>query len=185
MKVFLLQRCDLRDTCAAHLPIVPSQFRRNRQYKHIWSCFSQYFGKFLRGSSLVSPQSIAAGIGISNFLGVVFHVVFEFFILRFNEEDTTQLSGSILLWFLDSPFLFCFAFRCIRHTGCAASTGPFLSPKTRNASLFGPFVGRDGPLWEVWEIEISTQKTDFDHLSCLEPHIFGEENQSVSIPKTI
>ena len=45
----------------------------------------------------------------------VFHGVFEFFIFWFNEEDTTHLSGIIELWFLDSPFFLCFAFRCIRH----------------------------------------------------------------------
>ena len=38
MNLFLLQRCDHRDTCAAHLPIVFSYIRRHRQYKHIWSC---------------------------------------------------------------------------------------------------------------------------------------------------
>ena len=60
-------------------------------------------------------QSIAAGIGNSNFLRAFFHGVFKFFIIRFNEEDTTSLSCIIELWFLDCPLLLCLAFRCIRH----------------------------------------------------------------------
>ena len=50
MNLFLLQQCDIRDTCAAHLPIVFSQIGRHRQYKHNWSCVSQYCGRFLRGN---------------------------------------------------------------------------------------------------------------------------------------
>ena len=46
---------------------------------------------------------------------IVFHVMLKFFIIWFNEEDTTSLSGVIELWFLDCPLLLLFAFRCIRH----------------------------------------------------------------------
>ena len=38
------------------------------------------------------------------------HCTFEFFILRFNEEDTTQSFGIIELWFLDGPFCFVLLF---------------------------------------------------------------------------
>ena len=58
-------------------------------------------------------QGIAAGIRISNFLRAFFHDVLEVLILRFNEEYSSQLSGIIVLWFLDNPFLLCFLFRCI------------------------------------------------------------------------
>ena len=72
MKLFLLQRCDHRDSCAAHLPIVFSQIRRHRQYKHIWSCVSQYCGRFPLRQFTGVWQSIAAGIGTSNFLRAFF-----------------------------------------------------------------------------------------------------------------
>ena len=45
----------------------------------------------------------------------VFHDRLKFFVIWFNEEDTTSLSCIIEFWFLDSPFLLCFLFRCIRH----------------------------------------------------------------------
>ena len=44
-----------------------------------------------------------------------FHGVLKFFIIWFNEEDTTYSSGIIELLFLDRPFLLRFAFCCIRH----------------------------------------------------------------------
>ena len=43
------------------------------------------------------------------------HRELEFFVVWFNEEHFSQLSGIVELWFLDSPSLFCFLFRCIRH----------------------------------------------------------------------
>ena len=45
----------------------------------------------------------------------ILHGVFEFLIIRINEVNTTQSSGVVELWFLDSPFLFFFAFRRIGH----------------------------------------------------------------------
>ena len=45
-----------------------------------------------------------------------FHCELEFFVVWFNEEYSSQLSGIVELWFLDSPSLFCFLFRCIGHT---------------------------------------------------------------------
>ena len=42
-----------------------------------------------------------------------FHCELEFFVVWFNEEYSSQLSGIVELWFLDSPSLFCFLFRCI------------------------------------------------------------------------
>ena len=55
-------------------------------------------------------QGIAAGIGTSNFPRA-----FEFFIIRINEINTTQPSGIVELWFLDSPLSLFFAFRRIGH----------------------------------------------------------------------
>ena len=44
-----------------------------------------------------------------------FHSELEFFVVWFNEEYFPQLSGIVELWFLDSPSLLGFLFRCIRH----------------------------------------------------------------------
>ena len=44
-----------------------------------------------------------------------FHCELEFFVVWFHEEISSQLSGIIELWFLDSPSLFSFLFRCIGH----------------------------------------------------------------------
>ena len=44
-----------------------------------------------------------------------FHRKLEFFVVWLNEEYSSQLSGIVELWFLDSPSLFCFLCRCIRH----------------------------------------------------------------------
>ena len=44
-----------------------------------------------------------------------FHCELEFFIVWFNEEYSSQLSGIVELRLLDSPLLLRFAFRCIRH----------------------------------------------------------------------
>ena len=44
-----------------------------------------------------------------------FRCELQFFVAWFNEEYSSQLSGIVELWFLDSPFLFCFLFRCVRH----------------------------------------------------------------------
>ena len=44
-----------------------------------------------------------------------FHCELEFFIVWFNEEYSSQLSGIVELWFLDCPSSFYFFFRCIRH----------------------------------------------------------------------
>ena len=63
----LVQRCDLRDTCAAPLPIFISQIRRHRKYKHIWSFVSQYLLQVSPRPFTGVLQGIAAGIGISNF----------------------------------------------------------------------------------------------------------------------
>ena len=44
-----------------------------------------------------------------------FHSEFEFFVVWLNEEYSSQVSSVFELWFLDSPSLFCFLFRCIGH----------------------------------------------------------------------
>ena len=44
-----------------------------------------------------------------------FHCELEFFVVWFDEEHSSQLSGIVELWFLDSPSLFSLLFRCIRH----------------------------------------------------------------------
>ena len=58
MNLFLLQQCDLRDTCTTHLPISSSEIRRHRQYKHILSCVSNDCGKFPRGNLLVFYKAL-------------------------------------------------------------------------------------------------------------------------------
>ena len=45
-----------------------------------------------------------------------FHCELEFFVVWFNEEYSSQLSGIVELWLLDSPSLFSFLLRCIRDT---------------------------------------------------------------------
>ena len=60
-------------------------------------------------------QGIAAGIGTSNFQRAFSLWIWKFFIICFNEEDSSQLSGIIELWFLDSQLLLRFPVRCIRH----------------------------------------------------------------------
>ena len=49
------------------------------------------------------------------FCSSFFQDVLEFLIFRINEGNTTQSSGIIELWVLDSPFFLFFAFWCIRH----------------------------------------------------------------------
>ena len=51
----------------------------------------------------------APSFGTSNFPRAVFFVVW------FNEEYSSQLCCIVELWFLDSPSLCCFAFRCIKR----------------------------------------------------------------------
>ena len=43
------------------------------------------------------------------------HDILEFLIIRINEVNTTQSSGTVELRFFDSPLLLLFAFRRIRH----------------------------------------------------------------------
>ena len=44
------------------------------------------------------------------------HCELEFFVVWFDEEHSSQMSGIVELWFLDSPSLFPLLFRCISHT---------------------------------------------------------------------
>ena len=44
-----------------------------------------------------------------------FHCGLQFFVVWFNEEYSSQLSGIVELWFLDSPSLLCFLLCCIGH----------------------------------------------------------------------
>ena len=53
--------------------------------------------------------------------------------------------------------------------GGPLALGPFRLSKLEMAPLLAPFFGRNGPLWEVWEIEISTREPDFERLSWFEP----------------
>ena len=50
-----------------------------------------------------------------------FHCELEFFVVWFNEEYSSQLSGTVELWFLESPSLFCFFFAapdiCVHRSG--------------------------------------------------------------------
>ena len=100
----LLQWCDPHDIFAVHLPIAFSLIRRHAQCKHVWSCVSQCCCRFLRGNLLDFQISMS-----------VFHDMFKFLVIWFNEEDLPQLSGIIELWFLRGPFLLCFLSRCIGH----------------------------------------------------------------------
>ena len=69
-----------------------------------------------------------------------------------------------------------------RSTGWPARPGPLLPLKTRNASPFGLLFGRNGPFWEVREIEISMR--DFGPFSWFEPSLFGVyKHQSWSVQK--
>ena len=67
MNVVLLQRCDLRDTCAVHLPIVFSKIRVHQQYRHVWSCFFPKLRQVSPRQFIGILQSIAAGIGTCTF----------------------------------------------------------------------------------------------------------------------
>ena len=58
-------------------------------------------------------QGITAGIGTSNFLRQAFIVSLNSSTYGSMKNTSTQLSGIVVLWFLDSPSLFCFLFRCI------------------------------------------------------------------------
>ena len=116
MNLLISQRCDHRDICAVHLPIV---------YCHRFvridntSIFGLAIPNTAAGfTAAIHRCSTKHCCGHRNFKlsTSVFHGVLEFFIFWFNEEDTSQSSGIIELWFLDSPLLLRFAFRCIRHT---------------------------------------------------------------------
>ena len=63
---------------------------------------------------LLILHGIAAVIGISNFL-LAFFRVFKFFIFWINNVNSSQSSGIIESWFLDSPLLFFSALRSIGH----------------------------------------------------------------------
>ena len=109
MNLLILQQSDVRDTCAAHLAIVFSYIRRHRQYKHMWSCVSQDCGKFLCGNLQVFYKALLLASEFPTLCERFFHGVFQFFIIWFNEEDTTWCSGIIELWFLESPLSLCFS----------------------------------------------------------------------------
>ena len=83
-----------------------------------------------------------------------FHCELEFFVVWLNEEYSSQLSGIVELWFLDSPSLFCFLFRCIgdkfphiwpyviKTRGCLF---PRKSPPGPCASFWWPFLQWNEP----------------------------------------
>ena len=67
-----------------------------------------------------------------------------------------------------------------RNTGWPASPGPFRLSKLGMALRFGLLFGRNGPLWEVWGIEISTRDRRGTLISIsflnLSPPFFGVKN---------
>ena len=108
MYLILSRQCGLHDTYTVRLPIEFSSIRELRQYKHLWSCVSHtaanftaviYYG-FTKHCCWHRNYQLSTSI---------FHGTFEFFIINFNEEDTTLSSGIIELWFL--VIIFCCALR--------------------------------------------------------------------------
>ena len=76
MNLFLLLQYDPHDSYKELLPIGSSSTRQLQQYKHIWSCVSQYCDRFHRCHLLGFLQGVAAGIGTSNFLRTFFFKMF-------------------------------------------------------------------------------------------------------------
>ena len=105
----LLKQCDLDEVCVQLLLALVSCSRRHQQHKRILSCFPyiavgfstalhRYFAKHCcwhRNFQLSSSGS---------------HCELDFFIVWFNEEYSSQMSGIVELWFLDRPSLFCSLF---------------------------------------------------------------------------
>ena len=111
----LFLRCGLHGSCSETLPCVSSKIRRT-QRTHA------YF--VLRCPTV--PQVFQVLVELDStrhccwhrhfqLSTSIFHHTLEFFIIRFNIENSTYPSGIIEFWFLDGPFLLFFAFRCIRH----------------------------------------------------------------------
>ena len=106
--LFLLQRCDHRDTSAAHLPIVFSKIRRPRHCKHIRSSFSQCCGRFLRGNLLVFSRHCCWRRNFQHSTSG-FHGTFQFFIIWFNEEYTYH----VIVCHYRTMIHFCCALLCV------------------------------------------------------------------------
>ena len=87
-----------------------SCFPRHRQHKRLLSCVSQFCGGFLRGYLLVFFARHCCWHRRFQLSPIGFHGECIFFVIWFNEKDSSQLSGIIELWFLDSHFCFAFFF---------------------------------------------------------------------------
>ena len=105
MNSSLFLQCDLQDSCEEILPCASSS---------VFVLCSSTVRQVSLYISRWSLQDIAAGIGTSNFLRAFFTVPLNS-IIRNNEVNTSQPSGVVELWFLDSPLLLFFAFRRFRH----------------------------------------------------------------------
>ena len=105
---------ELDEVCVQLLLALVSCIRRHQQHKRISSCVSQFCGglptAFHRNFARHCCWHWNFQLSTSGF-----HCELEFFVVWFNEEYSSQFSGIVELWFLDSPSLFCFLFRCIGH----------------------------------------------------------------------
>ena len=63
-------------------------------------------------------------------------------------------------------------------TGWPASPGPFFVSQKSEWLPFWPLFGRNGPLWEVREIEISIREPDFEPFSWFETPFWRVKKQS-------
>ena len=107
----LFQCCDLGDVCVLHLLLFSVGI-------NCTSIFCVAFPNIAVGFPTVLCRYFARHCcWHRNFQLSTngFDCELEFFIVWLNEEYSSQLSGIVEFWFLDSPSLFRFLFRCIRH----------------------------------------------------------------------
>ena len=109
MNSSLFQWYGLDEVCIQLLLALVSCFHRHQQHKRILSCVSKYFGGFPQ-----CPLSYFAKhcCWHRNFQLSTSgcHCELEFFVVWFNEEYSSQLSGIVDLWFLDSHLCFALFF---------------------------------------------------------------------------
>ena len=67
---------------------------------------------------------------------------------------------------------------CSIH-GVRLALGLFVTQNPEWPSFLGPSLGRNGPFWEVREIEISMREPDFEPFSFFGPSIFGVKKVKV------
>ena len=101
---------------------------------------------------LLILQSMAAGVGTSNFFRVFLRGVLQLSICRIIKNNYSQPTCIVELWFLDCPLLFFFSLRCIWQVF------PYLWPQVIGPGccllLCQPFPGPWKSVWTFFSFSI-------------------------------